>query len=365
MNQAILREFLELTAYSVPSGQEREIRQCLRKKLEELDFAVWEDDAFPDSGSGNLYGRLEGTVPGPASMFVCHMDTVTPCENKTVLVEEDGTIHTDGTTILGGDDVTGIVELLAALRRIRQEGRDHRTVEVVFTASEEYFVEGAKRLRYETLSAKTAYVLDTDGPIGRAVLAAPTGVRIIARITGKAAHAALKPEDGVNAVVIASDAVARMNLGRIDADTTANIGIIRGGSSGNVVPETCFVEGETRSLRHDLAMGQKEHMEQCFLDAAAARGGSAELESTVVYNAWSVPETAEICRRFDAAARAAGLQPVFERACGGSDASFLSAHGIECLILATGMHEIHSVREYTTMDEMERMTEVVCHLLCN
>ncbi len=352
---------MELTAYAVPSKQEQEIRRCLRKKLLDLGLTVWEDQAFPETGSGSLYGRLEGT--GHPLLFTAHMDTVTPCENKKITVESDGTIHTDGTTILGGDDVTGIVELLAALRRLRQENRPHRTIEVVFTACEEYFVQGAERLRYDTLTAKEAYVLDTDGPIGRAVLAAPTGVRILADITGRAAHAALQPEQGINSVAIAAEAVSRMNMGRIDEDTTANIGIIRGGTSGNIVPEHCFVEGETRSLRHDSAIRQKEHMESCFREAAARYGGSCEIQSSVIYQAWSVPEQAEICRRFAESCRMAGLMPRFERACGGSDASFLSAHGISCLVLATGMYEIHSIREYARLGEMKTMVDVIYRLM--
>lgn len=364
MKSILLEEFLELTAYSVPSKHEREIRQCLKEKLCALGFRTWEDQAFSETGSGNLYGRLLGSLPGEPLLFAAHMDTVTPCEHKNITVEPNGNIHTDGTTILGGDDVTGIVEFLGAIRQIQQEKRPHRTIEVVFTASEEYFVEGAKRIDYRSITAKKAYVLDTDGEIGRAVLAAPTGVRIVAEITGKAAHAALQPEDGINAIAIAAEAVSHMRLGRVDEDTTANIGIIRGGDSGNIVPEHCFVEGETRSLSHTAAMEQKTHMERCFQAAAKAMGGSCIVESTIVYNAWHVEEHSPLCRGFLLACKAEGLTPVFERACGGSDASMLSAHGIECLVLATGMHEIHSVREYTTLGEMEIMTRVVARLMC-
>ena len=361
MDQQLLEEFLQLTAFSAPSKQEQAVRACLREKLTDLGFAVWEDTAFPETGSGSLYGRLEGQ--GEPLLFTAHMDTVTPCENKQVIVEPDGRIHTDGTTILGGDDVTGIVELLSALRRLIAEGCPHRPIEVVFTACEEYFVEGAKRLRYDTLTAKECYVLDTDGVIGRAVLAAPTGVRILADFTGKAAHAALQPEAGVNAITMAAQAVAQMHLGRIDEDTTANIGIIRGGVSGNTIPETCFVEGETRSLNHEAALRQKDHMERCMTQAATALGGTCQVRSTIVYNAWRVEEDDPLCRRFVNACETVGLRPVLERACGGSDASFLSAHGIRCLVLATGMHEIHSVREYTTLAEMELMAQVVYELM--
>lgn len=358
---ALLNEFLELTAYSVPSKQEGEIRKCLKQKLIEIGFSVSEDQVFPDTASGNLYGFLEGE--GEPLLFACHMDTVTPCENKNVIVEENGLIHTDGTTVLGADDVSGIVEFLSAVRMLKARGEPHRPIEVVFTASEEYFVEGAKRLDYDRIRSRQAYILDTDGEIGRAVLAAPTGIRIIAEITGKAAHAALKPEDGVNAVMIAAKAISNMKLGRIDEETTANIGIIRGGASGNIVPDACFVEGETRSLCHGSAMKQKQHMEDCFQAAANSMGGSCKLDTTLVYNAWSIPRSHPLCLRFQEACKTFNIQPEFVRACGGSDASFLSAHGIDCLVLATGMHEIHSVREYTTVAEMETMAGVIYELM--
>ena len=361
----MISEFLELAAYSVPSKHEAEIRQCLLEKLLELGFSVSVDDAFPETHSGSLYGYLPGQLPGEPILFTAHMDTVTPCENKKITVEPDGTIHTDGTTILGGDDLTGVVEILEAVRQIQKENLPHRDIEVIFTACEEYFVEGAQKLDYSQIHSHEAYVLDTDGEIGTAVLAAPTGIRVMATLEGKASHAALKPEDGINAVSIAADAISHMRLGRVDADTTANIGIIRGGTSGNIVPDRCFVEGETRSLVHESALKQRDHMAACFQEAADRAGGSVEFEISTVYTAWSVDEDAPICQRFCRAANQTELKPVFQRACGGSDASFLSAHGISCLVLASGMHEIHSVREYTTVQEMETMARLVRHLMCD
>ena len=363
MEPNVRNEFLELAAYSVPSKHEAEIRRCLKKKLDELGFETSQDEAFPESGSGNLYGFLPGNIQAEPILFAAHMDTVTPCENKHILVEDSGLIHTDGTTILGGDDLTGVVEFLAATRRLLASGKPHRPIEIVFTACEEYFVEGAQRLDYSRLHANQAYILDTDGEIGRAVLAAPTGIRIVANIKGRAAHAALAPEDGINAVAIASAAVSEMKLGRIDAETTANIGIIRGGSSGNIVPGECFVEGETRSLCHTSALKQRDHMVDCFETAARRYGGACDIQTNIVYKAWAVDEASRLCRRFAQAAEKCGLQPVFERACGGSDASMMSGHGIDCLVLATGMHEIHSVREYTTLQEMEKMIDVVYDLM--
>lgn len=361
----ILDEFLELAAFSVPSMHEHDIRSCLANKLTLLGFDVSFDSAFPDTDSGNLYGFLPGTIDAEPILFVAHMDTVTPCENKNIIVEDNGLIHTDGNTILGSDDISGIVELLSALRRIQDNNIPHRPVEVIFTACEEFFVMGAQRLDYSRIRSKYAYILDTDGDIGRAVLAAPTGIRVVANIRGKASHAALAPENGINAISVAAEAISKMKLGRIDQDTTANIGIIRGGTSGNIVPDECFVEGETRSLSHASALSQCAHMEKCFQEAAAANHASCTNETTVVYNAWSISEDNILCQRFRTAAVLSGINPVFEKACGGSDASMISSHGIQCLVLATGMHEIHSVREYTTLNEMETMSKVVYSLITN
>lgn len=357
----LLSEFLELTAYSVPSKHEHDIRECLKQKLIALGFEVSEDEAFPEHNSGNLYGFLPGE--GEPILFACHMDTVDPCENKKVIVEENGTIHTDGTTILGADDVSGIVEFLAAVRRVIRLGVKHRPIEVIFTASEEFFVEGAKRLDYDRIRSKQCYVLDTDGEIGTAVIAAPTGIRIIANITGKASHAALRPEDGINAIAVAAEAIDRMKLGRIDGETTANIGIIHGGKSGNIVPGECFVEGETRSLNHESALRQMEHMCDCFMNASDHHGAECSMDTTLVYQAWSIPEEHPLCRNFACACGKNVITPRFMKACGGSDASRLSEHGIDCLILATGMHEIHSTSEYISLQEMQIMTRVITELM--
>lgn len=357
----ILHDFLELTGFSAPSRKEGTIRKTLAQKLRALGFETHLDNAFPETGSGNLYGFLPGE--GDPILFSAHMDTVTPCDNKRITVEPDGRIHTDGTTILGGDDVTGIVELLEAVRLLQREGLPHRPIEFLFSACEEDFVEGVRHLDYTRLRSGQAYILDTDGEIGRAVLAAPTGIRVTANFTGKAAHAALEPETGINALVMAAEAVSAMRLGRIDEETTANIGILQGGVSGNIVPESCFVEGETRSLSHEKALRQRDHMTACLQKAAKRAGGRCDVRTRIVYEAWETPADAPLCLLFAEAAKQAGLSPKFERACGGSDASVLSAHGLQCLILATGMHEIHSVREYTTLGEMKTMSQVVKNLM--
>ena len=267
------------------------------------------------------------------------MDTVTPCENKK-LVQLDETIHTDGTTILGGDDLTGVVEILkAAVRQIQKQKLPHRDIEVIFTACEEYFVEGAQKLDYSRIHSRQAYVLDTDGEIGTAVLAAPTGIRVMATLEGKASHAALKPEDGVNAVAMAADAISHMRLGRVDQDTTANIGIIRGGSSGNIVPDRCFVEGETRALVHESALKQRDHMAQCFRDAAEKAGGRVSLDISTVYTAWAVRRNRAHLPALRAGSQTGRIAAAIPACLRRQRCQLLSLRiGSPCLVLATGMH---------------------------
>ncbi len=363
--EAIKTEFLRLAAVTSPSFGERQMADLLRPRLEALGFQVREDRSVEALGGncGNLYGYRPGELDAEPLLFSAHMDTVKPCERKQLIVDDDGTIHTDGTTVLGSDDLSGVVEFLHAVESCIQENIPLRPLEVLFSVSEEYFLKGAQGFDYSQICAKQAYVLDVDGEIGTAVVGAPTGIRFIAHVQGRAAHAALAPEDGCNAISIAAEAIRRMPLGRLDSDTTANIGIIKGGISGNVVPETCFVEGETRSLVHEKAEGQCARMRQAFEQAAQEMGGSVTFEITKVYDAYAVAPEHPVVTRFQRACREAGLMPVLTTSCGGSDNSVFSQHGITGIVVATGMHRIHSVDEYTTLEELVKMTQVVKNLM--
>ena len=363
--ERILNEFVTLASVSSPSFGERAMADLLRPRLEALGFAVEEDTALAAMGgnAGNLHAYRPGEAGGEPLLFSAHMDTVKPCENKHVLVDPDGRIHTDGTTVLGGDDLTGVVELLQAIESCLEDGVPLRPLEILFSVSEEYFLKGAEHFDCSRLRAEQVYVLDVDGEIGTAVIGAPTGIRLVWNVHGTAAHAALAPEEGISAIAIAAQAISRMSLGRIDADTTANIGIIRGGSAGNIVPDSCFVEGETRSLVHEKALAQCAHMEAAFRTAAEAAGGTADLETTQVYHAYAVAPGHPLVQRFQRACAQVGLTPRLVTSTGGSDNSIFSGRGLTGIILATGMHRIHSVEEYTTLDELEQMTRLVAALI--
>lgn len=358
-------EFCDLAGINSQTFGEREMADTLKCKLSELGFEVFEDEAGAEYGSdtGNVFARLRGDMPGEPIMFSAHMDTVGPCENKKIIIDHDGKIRTDETTVLGADDVSGIAALLEAIRSTIESGSPRRDIEFLFTIGEEFFLKGASGFDFGAARAKQVYVLDVDGPVGSAIVSAPTGIRIIANIRGKAAHAAISPEDGISAIRIAASAVANMKLGRLDPETTANIGIITGGKSGNIVPDSCFVEGETRSLSTEKAEAQLRHMVGCIEQAAWQSGGTCEIEITKIYDAYSVPPDSAVIKRFEAACAQCGVETRLLSSTGGSDNSIFSARGLEGIVIACGMHEIHSVREYTYISELVQTAEIVGKLM--
>jgi len=359
-SDCILNEFLKLASIESPTRNERSMADILKAKLEELGFVVTEDEAGNAIGgnTGNLFAVRKGSLPGDPLLLCAHMDTVQPVAGKHAVVEGD-IIRSGGNTVLGADDLAGVVEILEAIRSVDEDGKPCRDLEILFTVSEEFFLKGAENFDASKCRAKEAYILDVDGEIGTAVLAAPTGIRFVANVKGKSAHAAIAPEEGINAIAIAAKAVASMKLGRLDSETTASIGIIKGGQQGNIVPDSCFVEGETRSLSAQKAVTQCQHMQACFEKAAAELGGSVSFEITKVYDAYGVPEDSAVVRRFKAACEAVGIEPKLTSSTGGSDNSVLSQKGIRGIVVACGMHEIHSVNEYTRLSELTAMAKVV------
>ncbi len=360
----ILNEFVQLAAIEAPTRGERQMADTLKPLLESLGFTVTEDGAGQAIGgnAGNLFAVRKGSLPGAPLLLCAHMDTVKPTDGKHAVVDGD-IIRSGGDTVLGADDLAGVVEILEAVRSADEDGIPCRDLEILFTVSEEFFLKGAENFDTSACRAKEAYILDVDGQIGTAVLAAPTGIRFIANVTGKSAHAAIAPEDGVNAIAIAAHAIANMKLGRLDDETTASIGIINGGRQGNIVPDSCFVEGETRSLSDAKAVAQCHHMQQCFESAAKMLGGSVSFDITRVYDAYGVAADSAVVRRFQRACIAQGIRPRLTSSTGGSDNSVLSNRGLQGIVVACGMHEIHSVNEYTKLSELTAMAGVVQRII--
>jgi tripeptide aminopeptidase len=264
-------EFLELARIPSVSKREGNVAKRLIAILEGMGARVQVDDAGEKIGSdvGNLVAHFPGTAPDVAPFLLCgHMDTVPPADHVRPVIDGD-IIRTDGTSVLGGDDKSGIVAILEAVRLLRERNIAHGPIDVLFTICEELGLLGAKQFDVGRLRARTGLILDCDG-VHELITRAPAANRMQFIVHGLEAHAGLAPEQGISAVQVAAEAIAAMRLGRVDAATTANVGRIEGGLASNIIPNRVVLRAETRSLTVEGLERQTRHMVGC-LEVAAAR----------------------------------------------------------------------------------------------
>jgi len=276
--ERMLRTFQTLVSIDSPSYGERSMGDHLKRQLAALGISPEEDGAGAAIGGncGNIYGLLPGDESLPPLLFCTHMDTVEPGVGKRAVVGEDGVIRSGGDTVLGADDCAGTAAILEALRVIRERDLCHRPIEILFTAAEEAYSKGITQMDFSRIRSREAYVLDLTGPVGSAAYQAPSILSLAVSVRGRASHAGFAPEDGVHAIQAASDAVARLPMGKIDGETTCNIGVIRGGRATNIVPDLCELQGEIRSYSHARALELSEEVRRHFEDAARRFGAEAD-----------------------------------------------------------------------------------------
>lgn len=361
----LVDEFCKLVAIDSPSFHEKKMAEVLKEYLIELGFTVYEDDAHEkyQSECGNVYGYLAGTIEGDPLLFSAHMDTVEPALNKKAIVKEDGRIESDGTTILGADDLSGIVAILEALRSIKENGTPHRSIEVLFPIAEEPYIRGSEVFDYSRIKSKEAYVLDLSGPVGGVAYMAPSVISIDITVKGKAAHTGFAPEQGLNAIVIASQAISKLQLGRLDEETTSNIGLIEGGLATNIVPDTCRIKGEVRSSLHDKAVAQAEFIVDKFKDTAKELGGECLSALSIGCVAYEVPKDHRVLERFKEICEDLEIEVQLQKTFGGSDNNNFMLNGITGAVIASGMNQVHSCKEYTTIEELVRATMITERLM--
>ncbi|WP_024833548.1 M20/M25/M40 family metallo-hydrolase [Ruminiclostridium josui] len=349
----LVDEFLELVKIDSLSGKERQMCDLLKRKLENMGYMPIEDNAGEKIGgnSGNIICTVKGTKNVPAILLAAHMDTVVPGVGKKAIVDGD-IIKTDGTTILGGDDASGIAIILETIRILKEENIPHGDIQVVFTVAEEIGLLGAKNLDYSKIHAKYGFILDSDGRIGCAAVKAPSHNKINVVIKGKAAHAGMEPENGISAFAIMTYAMANMKLGRIDEETTANIGIIHGGTATNIVCDRVEIEGEARSRQQDKLEKQTAHMRDCFIEAAEKFGGQVEFNYELEYPAFDIPTDSRIVSIMKSAAADCGIEFEAVVTGGGSDTNIINSKGIEAVDLSVGMTKVHSVEEQISIKDM-------------
>lgn len=354
--QRLVDTFVDLVRIDSPSGHEQEAQRFCANKLKALGFTTEYDAA------GNLFARLPGK--GEPLMINAHTDSVQPCMGIKPVVQGD-MIRSDGTTILGADDRAAVAAILEALQVIADKKLPHPPLEVVFTVREEFGLQGARELDYTRITAKRGVVLDHEGPAGGIVVAAPYQDRLLAAIHGKAAHAGVAPELGISAIRVAAEAIAAMPLGRIDSETTSNIGIIKGGMARNVVPPLVDIEGEARSRDAGKLERQTAAMTQALRDAAARHKTTVDITVTRNYNGFRVgPDNATV-QRLMAAAKAVGIEPRLEESGGGSDVNIFRTHGIDALVISAGFGDVHTTAEWQSIPELVKATEMLVHAVCD
>ena len=353
--ERLLDTFLELVRIDSPSGEEAAISALLAERLRALEMEVCVDER------NNVLGRWQGT--GEPLLLSAHMDTVVP--GKGVKPEvSDGVVRSDGTTILGADDKSGVAVILEVLTAMSEQGLKP-AVEVAFSVSEESGLLGAKAMDAGWFQAKQALVLDGGGSINTLYNAAPVSDKLHAVIHGRAAHAGVRPEDGINAIVVASHALVRMRLGRIDHETTANIGRVRGGRAVNIVPDVVELWGEARSHDRLKLDTQISSMRKALEEAVAEQpGASLEVDIQRSYEAYHLPPTSPIIQRVAAALKAMGEDPPdLQASGGGSDANILNQRGIAAVPISTGMQAVHTTAELVAVADMGRCAELVWHTI--
>ncbi|GIP32295.1 M20/M25/M40 family metallo-hydrolase [Paenibacillus sp. J2TS4] len=364
----LVEEFMELVQVDSETMHEQEICQVLKEKFSALGLKVLEDDSASRSGhgAGNLICTLEATERGkqtPVIFFTSHMDTVAPGNNIKPRLDEDGYIRSDGTTILGSDDKAGIAAMLEAIRVLREQQMDHGRIQFVITAGEESGLNGARAMDPKLMEAQFGYALDSNGEVGKIAVAAPSQAKISIMFEGRSAHAGVNPEDGISAITVASRAVSKMPLGRIDFETTANIGSFMGTGQTNIVCDRVKLEAEARSLVQQKLERQVEAMRAASQAAAEEMGAKVQFSSELIYPSFKYDETTPVVSLAMKAIRSIGKSPETFHTGGGSDANIFNGMGIPTVNLAVGYENIHTTSEQMPVSELVSTAELVLAII--
>ena len=364
---------IELIKIDSLSRREYNVAMRLKREMEELGATVEIDDAGAKVGGnvGNLIAHFAGNTSAPPALLLsAHMDTVVPGEGITPIVDGD-ILRTDGRTVLGGDDKSGVAIICEVLRVMRDNRYSCGPVDVVFTICEEAGLIGAKCLDVSKLRAQTGLVLDSDS-VGFLFTKAPAANRMEFRVHGLEAHAGVCPERGINAIKVAADGIAQMRLGRIDHETTANIGVVEGGMAVNIVPNEVILRGEARSHSQEKLDRQTEHMRRCLEEAAKRytleldghrHHASVEAKIERDYDRMDVPESADIVKLVHAAAKNLQLEVKTLATGGGCDANVFNQKGLVVANLSTGMREIHTVNEWLDLKDLNLSAQMVLEIV--
>lgn len=361
----VLDLFLDLAATPSPPGSERLVADRVIAYLDGLGLEWNEDDAGQRIGSsmGNILCRLPGrAAPGTPLLFCAHLDTVPPAGPIEPVVE-DGVVRNAGATILGADDKAAVAVMLEAAARLVEGQVPHAGVELLFTPKEEVGLLGAMAFDRSRLEAEVGFVYDQAAPIGEIILGAPSQKALHVRFHGRASHAGMFPEEGRSAIAAAARAVADLRLGRIDEETSANVGTIEGGTARNIVPEWCTLDAEARSRDERKLAALVQEMCDSFAFAATVSDCTVEIEVQDTYRGYSFADSDLVVRLAADGLTRAGYEPSTAFSGGAADANVFNQRGLPCVNLANGMTDIHTPDEHIAVADLDGMVEVTLGLV--
>ena len=356
--------FLELVKIYSPSGGEREQCQWLMDYFKEkgIEASIDEAGAAYGGNGGNIIAHVKGEPSGLPICLVGHLDQIEPCKDVKPVIDGH-IIRTDGTTTLGGDDKGAVASILEIVEDILESGKPHREFYIMFAVSEETSMLGTKNMDPSRLPCKNMVIADATGPAGIIAYKAPAMEAIKCTVRGRKAHAGIEPEKGINAIVAASRAVSRMHIGRIDQETTSNIGRIEGGSATNIVTDEVTFTAEIRSHSMDKLKAEISHMEECLRSACGEMGASWEMDHELAYPSLEVSLDSELYRLAAKSMEEEGIEPKPMVIGGGSDGNILAGYGCNSIILSVGMIDVHTVQEAIDMDELWKATKVMSRMV--
>jgi tripeptide aminopeptidase len=350
----LLGYFTDLLRINSPSFDERKIGDYLAGRLEKAGCSV----RFQDyKKSFNIIAFLRGDRKYQPLMLTAHMDTIEPTTGISFAVDSDR-VRSTGNTVLGADDKSALAQILEVVTVLKGKSVPHGDMEIVFSSAEEKGLIGAVNLDFKKLKSRHALVLDSSGAVGSIVVGAPTHLRYKMTITGKSAHAGLEPEKGISSIRVAAGIISAVPDGRIDAETSANIGMIEGGTATNVVPRTTVIHGEIRSHKHSTLEKTKKAIFDNARRMARKCNAQLDIEDGTEYSAFSIPRNAPFLKYIRGVYRDLGIEPCFVKTGGGSDANIFNRHGIMALNISNGMQKIHSPEEYIMLDDLYKGCEI-------
>ena len=352
----LLKTFTDLLKINSPSFQEKEIGDHLSKLLRERGCRVITQKY---DRSFNIIAHKKGNISkGRTLLLSAHMDTIEPTEGIAFRTE-DNRVCSTGNTVLGADDKSAIAQIIEAMTVLQEQSMPHDDIEIVFTSAEEKGLHGAKNLDFRKIKSRHALVLDSGGPVGKIVVAAPAHITYEMRITGRPAHAGIEPEKGISAIRVASEIIAAVPDGRIDAVTTANIGLIRGGTATNVVPREVIVNGEVRSHSPVTLRATKNAVFDKAKGIVRKRNAAVHIKAHEEYRAFRISRKEPFLAFMDAVFLNVHIRPEHAITGGGSDANIFNQHGIVALNLSTGMQKVHSHDEFIHIDDLVKGSLVI------